>query len=599
MSGNLCRCGAYANIVPAILDVDPVKPFRYVRAERRRRRPSPPSPPRPGAVYLAGGTNLVDLMKLGRRARPTCSSTSATCRSTRVEPSADGGLRIGAGVRNSDLAAHADGPPSASPCSPRRCSPARRASCATMATVGGNLLQRTRCPYFQDVTKPCNKRRPGSGCPARAGDHRNLADPRRGRRPASPPTRPTWRWRWPPSTPSSCVQEPDGERRVPVADLHRLPGDEPERDTVARARRADHRRRAAAAGARPPARATARSATGRRTRSRVASVAAAVEVDDGGSATCGSRSAASRPCPGAPRRAEEALRGGPAAEDGVPRRGRRRAGRRRDRCRDNALQGAARAQRRRAHADRAGRSDATGGGAPMTGPELARPIGAAVLDDGAASTAPTRSPAGPATPSSTPSTTLAYAVGRAGARSPAAGSRAIDAAAARALPGVLAVLTPDDTRRAWRRRRRRAGRPADRRASPTAASSSPRSWPTTLEAAREAAGSCASSTTRSPTTSCCATDHPGLYAPETVNPASRPTRDGRPRRRARRRRPSRVDATYTTPGAAQQPDGAARHARRVWDGDELTAARLHPGRRRRRADALAAAVRARRRRRSA
>jgi xanthine dehydrogenase YagS FAD-binding subunit len=91
-----------------------------------------------------------------------------------IEPTPDGGTRIGAAVRNSDLAADPD---------VRRRYPllaqallaGASGQLRNLATVGGNLMQRTRCVYFQDVTKPCNKRRPGSGCPARDGEHRNLA----------------------------------------------------------------------------------------------------------------------------------------------------------------------------------------------------------------------------------------------------------------------------------------------------------------------------------------------------------------------------------------------------------------------------------------
>ena len=91
-----------------------------------------------------------------------------------IEALSGGGLRIGAAVRNSDLAVH--------PAVRERYPVLSQALLAgasgqlrNLATVGGNLLQRTRCSYFQDVTKPCNKRSPGSGCPAREGEHRNLA----------------------------------------------------------------------------------------------------------------------------------------------------------------------------------------------------------------------------------------------------------------------------------------------------------------------------------------------------------------------------------------------------------------------------------------
>ena len=92
----------------------------------------------------------------------------------RIEPPAHGGLRIGAGVRNSDLAADPR-VRAGFPVLAEALLAGASGQMRNMATVGGNLLQRTRCLYFQDVTKPCNKRRPGTGCPARSGDHRNLA----------------------------------------------------------------------------------------------------------------------------------------------------------------------------------------------------------------------------------------------------------------------------------------------------------------------------------------------------------------------------------------------------------------------------------------
>ena len=118
------------------------------------------------AMYLGGGTNLVDLMKLGVEQPTTLVDVSRLPLDT-VEETPDGALRIGATVRNSDLAAHPlvrDRFPALSQALLAGASGQLR----NVATVGGNLLQRTRCAYFQDVTKPCNKRRPGSGCPAAA-----------------------------------------------------------------------------------------------------------------------------------------------------------------------------------------------------------------------------------------------------------------------------------------------------------------------------------------------------------------------------------------------------------------------------------------------
>ncbi|WP_406147000.1 FAD binding domain-containing protein [Streptomyces sp. NBC_01012] len=127
----------------------------------------------PDARFLGGGTNLVDLMKTGVE-RPGRLVDVRELPLDRIETAEDGGLRIGATVTNSDLAAHPD---------VRRNYPAltqavlagASGQLRNMATVGGNLLQRTRCGYFADVTKPCNKRLPGSGCPAIEGEHHNHA----------------------------------------------------------------------------------------------------------------------------------------------------------------------------------------------------------------------------------------------------------------------------------------------------------------------------------------------------------------------------------------------------------------------------------------
>jgi xanthine dehydrogenase YagS FAD-binding subunit len=127
----------------------------------------------PGARLLGGGTNLVDLMKAGVE-RPARLVDVSRLPLGRIEATDDGGLSIGATVTNSELAAHPE---------VRRRYPAlaqavlagASGQLRNVATVGGNLLQRTRCGYFSDVTQPCNKREPGSGCPAVAGEHRNHA----------------------------------------------------------------------------------------------------------------------------------------------------------------------------------------------------------------------------------------------------------------------------------------------------------------------------------------------------------------------------------------------------------------------------------------
>jgi xanthine dehydrogenase YagS FAD-binding subunit len=180
-------------------------------------------------AYLGGGTNLVDLMKLGV-AVPEVLVDVTRVLSAEVQDSDGGGLWIGAGVRNSDLGIH--------PAVRARYPVVSQAVLAgasgqlrNMATTGGNLLQRTRCVYFQDVSKPCNKRAPGTGCSAREGHHRNLAILGASAHCVA-------------THPSDLavaltaldalvhVHGPAGPRTLPIRELHRLPGDEPQRDTT-------------------------------------------------------------------------------------------------------------------------------------------------------------------------------------------------------------------------------------------------------------------------------------------------------------------------------------------------------------------------------
>ena len=125
---------------------------------------------KPGAKIIAGGTNLLDLMKL-QVETPSDLVDINRLPLDKIEDTPDGGMRIGTLVRNSDLAAD--------PRVRQRYGVLSRALLAgasaqlrNKATTGGNLLQRTRCYYFYDITKPCNKRRPGSGCAALAGFNR-------------------------------------------------------------------------------------------------------------------------------------------------------------------------------------------------------------------------------------------------------------------------------------------------------------------------------------------------------------------------------------------------------------------------------------------
>src|SRR5580700_10048491 len=123
-----------------------------------------------GAKFVAGGTNLIDLMKEDV-VRPSRLIDITHLPLDKVEDAAEGGLRIGALVRNSDLAYHPQVEaryPLLASAILAGASPQLR----NMATTGGNLLQRTRCFYFYDTATPCNKREPGSGCPAVAGINR-------------------------------------------------------------------------------------------------------------------------------------------------------------------------------------------------------------------------------------------------------------------------------------------------------------------------------------------------------------------------------------------------------------------------------------------
>ncbi|NUP82998.1 MAG: xanthine dehydrogenase family protein subunit M [Nonomuraea sp.] len=202
-----------------------MKPFDYARAESASdavRRFGP------GTMYLGGGTNLVDLMRLGVAAPDHLVDVSRLPLDT-IEPVRDR-LRIGAAVRNSDLAAD----PlvrTRYPMLARAVLTGASGQIRNMATIGGNLLQRTRCPYFQDVTRPCNKREPGTGCPAIEGDHTNLAI--LGASDSCVATHPSDMAVALAALDAEVhVTGPAGDRIIPMPGLHRLPGDEPERDTV-------------------------------------------------------------------------------------------------------------------------------------------------------------------------------------------------------------------------------------------------------------------------------------------------------------------------------------------------------------------------------
>lgn len=265
----------------------------------------------PGAHYLAGGTNLVDLMKLGIES-PSLLIDVTALRYDAIEDIAGAGIRIGSGVRNSDLAAHL---------SVRRRYPVlaqallagASGQLRNMATVGGNLLQRTRCLYFQDVTKPCNKRVPGSGCPARQGAHHNLSI--LGASPHCVATHPSDMAVALVALDALVeVEETDGRRTIPLTDLYRLPGDSPDRETTLEPG-------ALITAVELPVLEMAANSRYRKARERasyafaIGSVAAAIDVAGGVVRDVRLALGAVAPVPWRAYRAEEALRGGPATEE--------------------------------------------------------------------------------------------------------------------------------------------------------------------------------------------------------------------------------------------------------------------------------------------
>jgi len=184
-----------------------------------------------GARYLGGGTNLVDLMREGVEQPTKLVDVSKLEHGIRERD--DGGLRIGAATSNTDLAADRR----VRTCYPmltRAIVAGASAQIRNMATVGGNVLQRTRCLYFYDAAAHCNKRAPGSGCDALDGFNRMHAI--LGASPACVATHPS----------DMCValaaldatvhlEGAEGARTLPLEALHRLPGDTPDRETELRA----------------------------------------------------------------------------------------------------------------------------------------------------------------------------------------------------------------------------------------------------------------------------------------------------------------------------------------------------------------------------
>jgi xanthine dehydrogenase YagS FAD-binding subunit len=261
--------------------------------------------------YLGGGTNLVDLMRETVEA-PTA-LVDVTGLSREIAPTAAGGLMIGAATRNTAVAEH-EAVRSGYPMLARAIVAGASAQIRNMATVGGNLLQRTRCTYFYDTDgSRCNKRTPGDGCDAIEGFNRMHAI--LGASPACVATHPS----------DMCValaaldavvhlRSVSGERTVELCDLHRLPEDRPDIETVLEPGEL-------ITAVELPAPNPAERSTYRKVRDRssyafaLVSVAAALDVEDGTVRDVRLALGGVAPKPWRATVAEERLRGGPATEE--------------------------------------------------------------------------------------------------------------------------------------------------------------------------------------------------------------------------------------------------------------------------------------------
>jgi xanthine dehydrogenase YagS FAD-binding subunit len=202
-------------------------PFTFTKA--RTEREALDRVRTPNTAFIAGGTTLLDLMKLNVQ-MPASLVDINSLPLDKIEAQSDGSLRIGAMVRNSDLAHHPrvqQGFPVLAEALLSGASPQLR----NMATTGGNLMQRTRCYYFRDIQYPCNKRRPGSGCAALEGFNRIHAVLGGSEQCIA-------------THPSDMavamvalevvvhISGPKGERKVPIGEFHVLPGNTPHIETV-------------------------------------------------------------------------------------------------------------------------------------------------------------------------------------------------------------------------------------------------------------------------------------------------------------------------------------------------------------------------------
>ncbi len=205
-----------------------MRPFAYARA-RSADDALAALARTPGAAFLAGGTNVIDLIKIDV-ARPSLLVDLNALPLAAIESAPDGTVRIGALARMSDTADNALVQRSA-PCVSQALNLSASAQLRNMASIGGNVLQRTRCTYFRDVSQPCNKRRDGEGCSAIGGDDRTMAILGASERCIAVH----------PSDLSVALlvadatihlRGPGGERTTPFLGFHRLPGDDPTRDTT-------------------------------------------------------------------------------------------------------------------------------------------------------------------------------------------------------------------------------------------------------------------------------------------------------------------------------------------------------------------------------
>jgi xanthine dehydrogenase YagS FAD-binding subunit len=262
-----------------------------------------------GAKYLGGGTNLVDLMRETVE-RPEA-LVDVTALSTEIEAKHDGGLFIGAAAKNTAVAGNRI-VRDLYPMLARAILAGGSAQIRNMATVGGNILQRTRCTYFYDDAARCNKRAPGAGCDAIDGFNRMHAI--LGGSPACVATHPS----------DMCValvaldaivhtDGSDGTRSMPLADLHRLPGGRPDVETELRPKEL-------ITAVELPALPFASRSTYRKVRDRASyafalvSVAAALDVGDGTVRDVRLALGGVAPKPWRAWKAEAALRGQPATE---------------------------------------------------------------------------------------------------------------------------------------------------------------------------------------------------------------------------------------------------------------------------------------------